>query len=169
MWAQQEDVFKETLKFLLSSSLDISDGERESVVRVLKKLVKPERWGYVNINPEQQEILLDAIIGSPRPHQTMRVWAAALKYIKYGTNELMAGRSLLSKETGITPQEISRSFGYLVEFGAFRRIQKGHYKLNPHIIWLGPLVGRSAVAKNFTPLSPATNPPHTATKEDSHV
>jgi hypothetical protein len=152
---------RETIRWLLENiglfALDIPGDERDSVIRFLEGLLcQRERWLYVNVNPEQQEILLDAITRCPRPHQTLRVWAVALKHIEYGTNELMFNHARLAEEAGVTQREVSRSLGYLVEVGACRRIQRGRYKFNPHVIWEGPLVARRAAAQNFTPLGAAT-------------
>lgn len=163
MRAQIQDAIRKALKPFSDLPLDLTRDERDSiagyVAEALSRLLQPERWGYVKINPEQQALLFEDIILGAKPYQTLRVWAAALKHIKHGTNELMASRARLSEETGIAPREVSRSLSRLVEIGVFRRIGRGLYKLNPHVAQQGTRIDRTS----FTPLC------HVATKEDAHV
>ena len=44
----------------------------------------------VMINPEQQRLILTAIINGPRPRTTLRVWGVVMVHIQRDTGELAA-------------------------------------------------------------------------------
>jgi hypothetical protein len=159
---QRHAVIADSLRTVLNAPLGLSDVVRDGLADALGRFVPPETWGYLMLNPNQQRLLLKAILQLPNPGLTLRVWFAAVSYLRYDTGEIMAGGKRLAEDAGTTPQEVSRALGRLVRTGAFTRLKPGRYAINPHVGWQGSLAKRQAAAVDQVPLSVVSNDPTAA-------
>jgi hypothetical protein len=148
MRPKRHDAIIESIKLILDMPLDLSQEARDSLAKVMSQLRPSETWGFVMLNPEQQRLVLKAINNGPRPHATLKVWFAAISYIRYDTGEIMATRNRLADDAGLNPEHASRALARLYEIGALIRLSKGRYAINPHVGWTGSLVKRQEAAKH---------------------
>jgi len=147
---RRHDVVTESIQLILDIPLGLTQGARDCLNDVLGRFSPPETWGFVMLNPEQQRLVLRAINHSEKPALTLRVWNAAISYIRYDTGEIMSGRERLAQDAETTPQETSRALARLTEIGALIRLKPGRYAINPHVGWQGSLLKRQQSA-NKTP------------------
>jgi hypothetical protein len=104
------------------------------------------------LNPDQQRIVLDAIVSGPRPLVTLKVWNAAISHIRYDTGEIMASRQRLARDAKISAPEASRALSRLAEIGALLKLRRGRYAINPNAGWSGSLAQRQEAAKDVPPV-----------------
>jgi len=149
---KRHDAITESIKLILDMPLDLPQEARDSLSKALGKFAPPETWGFVMLNPEQQRIVLKAIDSGERPLVTLKVWNAAISHIRYDTGEIMAGRTRLAEDAGITPEHVSRALVRLTEIGALLRLRRGRYAINPHVGWTGSLMKRQESAKTVPAL-----------------
>src|SRR5688572_31418249 len=97
------------------------------------------------LNPEQQRLVLIAIINGPRPRTTLRVWGMVMVHIQRDTGEITASCRELAEDAGTTSDEASRALNGLAVIGGLLKLEPGRYGLNPHVGWFGGLAkGRKA-------------------------
>jgi hypothetical protein len=108
----------------------------------------------VMINPEQQRLVLKAVIYGPRPRTTLRVWGMVMVHIQRDTGEITASCRELAEDAGTTPDDASRALNRLAVIGALLKPKPGCYAINPHVGWSGGLAERQAAAKDAPVLRP---------------
>lgn len=113
----------------------------------------------MKINPDQNLLLLDAVIRCPRPKTTLKVWGWLLSCIHPDTGELTESATQLAKGLEMSRTEVSRALAQLAEIGALIRVARGRYKINPHVGWQGDLWKREIAARDATPLRPVDQQP----------
>ena len=153
---KRHDVIVEALQLVLDfgDHFELDQHTRDNLAGAVGKLVPPERWGYVMLNPDQQRLVLKAIDSGSKPHTTLKVWQAVISFIAYDRNgEIMANRETLAEAAGTRPDETTKAMSRLVEIGALERTGRGRYKINAHVGWSGSLHKRDAVAKEQRPVS----------------
>ena len=106
----------------------------------------------VMINPEQQRLVLKAVIYGPRPRTTLRVWGMVMLHIQRDTGEITASCRELAEDAGTTPDEASRALNRLAVIGALLKLEPGRYAINPHVGWVGDLATRQEAAKDVPPV-----------------
>jgi hypothetical protein len=106
----------------------------------------------VMINPEQQRLILTAIINGPRPRTTLRVWGVVMVHIQRDTGELAASCRELAEDAVTTPDEAARALGRLAAIGALLKREPGRYAINPHVGWVGDPATRQKAAKHVPPM-----------------
>jgi predicted transcriptional regulator of viral defense system len=111
----------------------------------------------MKINPDQNLLLIDAIIRCPRPKTTMFVWAHLIGCIHPDTGEITENAAQFADELKISKTEVSRALSTLAEIGALIRVERGRYMINPHVGWQGDLRKREIAARDIPPLQPTAN------------
>ena len=106
----------------------------------------------VMINPEQQRLILTAIINGPRPRTTLRVWGVVMAHIQRDTGEITASCRELAEDAGTTPDEAVRALNRLAVIGALLKREPGRYAINPHVSWVGDPATRQEAAKDVPPV-----------------
>ena len=106
----------------------------------------------VMIDPDQQRLVLNAIINSPRPRRTLRVWGLAMAHIQRDTGAITASVHELAEDAGTTPEEVAQALNQLVVIGALLKLGPDRYAINPHIGWVGDLKTRQEAAKDVPPV-----------------
>ncbi len=154
---KRHDVILEGLQLALDfgDEWGLQQGTKDDLAQAVGRLAPPEKWGFVMLNPDQQRAVLKAIMGGPRPLQTMAAWNACISFIAYDRDgEIMAGRSQVAEAANLSPQNTSTAMTRLVELGVLVRIGHGRFKVNPHVAWAGPLHKRDLAAKEQRPVQP---------------
>ncbi len=152
MRPRRHDAICESLRLALDLPLELRQETRDDLAEALGRYGPPEQWFFMKINPDQAKLVLKAITNGPRPFSTMRVWFAAVNYIRHDTGEIMASRGRLADDAGIDPDEVSRGLARLHEINALLKLRRGRYAINPHVGWSGGMETREAAAKNAPPL-----------------
>ena len=106
----------------------------------------------VMINPEQQRLVLMAIINGPRSRTTLRVWGVVMVHIQRDTGEITASCRELAEDAVTTPDEAALVLDRLAAIGALLKREPGHYAINPHVGWVGDPATRQEVAKDVPPV-----------------
>ena len=106
----------------------------------------------VMIDPEQQRLVLMAIINGPRPRRTLRVWGMVMVHIQRDTGEITASCRELAEDAGTTPDEIAQALNQLVVIGALLTLEPGRYAINPHVCWVGDPAKRQEAARDVPPV-----------------
>jgi hypothetical protein len=106
----------------------------------------------VMIDPDQQRLVLNAIINGPRPRRTLRVWGMAIVHIQRDTGEITASCRELAEDAGTTPDEVAQALNQLAVIGALLMIEPGRYAINPHVGWVGDLATRQEAARDVPPV-----------------
>ena len=106
----------------------------------------------VMINPEQQRLVLMAIINGPRSRTTLRVWGVAMVHIQRDTGEITANCRELAEDAGTIPDEAARALDRLAVIGALLKLEPGRYAINPHVGWFGDLAKRQKSAEDVPPV-----------------
>jgi hypothetical protein len=106
----------------------------------------------VMIDPDQQRLVLNAIINGPRPRRTLRVWGMAMVHIQRDTGEITASCRELAEDAGTTPDEVAQALNQLAVIGALLKLEPGRYAINPHVGWVGDLATRQEAAKDVPPV-----------------
>jgi hypothetical protein len=106
----------------------------------------------VMINPEQQRLVLKAVIYGPRPRTTLRVWGMVMVHIQRDTGEITASCRELAEDAGTTPDEAARALDWLAGIGALLKREPGRYAINPHVGWVGDLATCQEAAKDVPPM-----------------
>src|SRR5687768_9421387 len=104
------------------------------------------------IDPEQQRLVLMAIINGPRPRRTLRVWGMAMVHIQRDTGAITANCRELADDAGTTPEEVAQALNQLAVIGALLKLEPGRYAINPHVGWVGDLATRQEAAKDVPPV-----------------
>jgi hypothetical protein len=103
------------------------------------------------LSRDQSRLILDRILRSNRPLNTLAVWEAARSYAEWNTGQINVPVSVLAEATHTPPSEAYRALSTLVELGALVRTGRGRYSLNPSVAWSGALVGREQAEGELTP------------------
>ncbi|KAF0138746.1 MAG: hypothetical protein FD153_1136 [Rhodospirillaceae bacterium] len=143
----QADAFRQ-----LAFDFDLSEDARAEIDNTLYRLTEEpgERWLFVKISPEQFRYVTKVIQDMARPDQTLRIWIAAITYMRMDTGEILATREQLAEDANTTINEVSRTMTELVKIGAIVRQRRGRkvvYSINPNVGWNGGEGSRQAAAR----------------------
>jgi hypothetical protein len=136
--------------------LELEDRTLDDLAGALRKFSPPETWTYLMVNPINLRQILAAINAGQDSGNTLRVWTAAMCFVDWGTNKIMASRRDIAETAGTTPQEVSRAMTRLQEIGAIERIGAGRYKVNANVVFRGALRDRESAARDAPQLRPVT-------------
>ena len=144
---KQADAFRQ-----MAFDFDLSDDARAEIDNVLYRLTEEpgERWLFVKISPEQFRYVTKATCKTVRPDQTLRVWNAAITYMRQDTGEILATREQLAADANTFPCHVSTAMSELVKIGAIVRQRRGRkvvYSINPTVGWNGGEGSRQAAAR----------------------
>jgi len=144
---EQADAFRQ-----MAFEFNLSDDMQAEIDNVLYRLTEEsnERWPFVKISPEQFRYVTTAIRATARPDQTVRVWNAAITYMRMDTGEILATREQLAADAGMRSCNVSRAMTALVKIGAIIRHRRGRkvvYSINPAVGWNGGEGSRQAAAR----------------------
>ncbi len=106
----------------------------------------------VMLNPEQQRLVLNAIMNGPRPRRTLRVWGVAMVHIQRDTGAITASCRELAEDAGTTSDEAAQALNQLAVIGALLKLEPGRYAINPHVGWVGDSAKRQEAAKDVPPV-----------------
>ncbi len=104
------------------------------------------------IDPDQQRLVLKAILNGPRPRRTLRVWGVAMVHIQRDTGEMTARCDVLAEDAGTTPEAAAQALNQLAVIGALLELGPGRYAINPHVGWVGDPAKRRDAAKDVPPV-----------------
>jgi hypothetical protein len=149
---RRHDAITEAVRLILDLPLDLSDQTRDDLAQATSKFAPPETWTYTMISPDQLQRILAAINAGPDSGNVLRVWTAAVCFVRYDTGEIMASRAKIAETAGTRAEEVSRAMTRLAEIGALLRLRPGRYAINPHVGWTGSLVKRQEAAKGAAPV-----------------
>lgn len=92
---------------------------------------RSETTVFVDLKPEQQLSILDAITETTRPYESLRVWIVCLAFADplHG-GVVTACRSVIAEAAGLTPSNTSTALSQLTGIGALVRINAGTYRIN---------------------------------------
>jgi len=144
---EQADVFRQ-----MAFEFDLSEDIRAEIDNALYSLTeKPsERWPFVKISPEQFRYVTRAILKMRNAFQVLRVWNAAITYMRQDTGEILATREQLATDIEMRPHHVSTAMTDLVKLGALVRHQRGRkvvYSINPTVGWNGGEGSRQAAVR----------------------
>ena len=144
---EQADAFLQ-----LALDFDLGEDTRAEIDNAIYRLAGEPgaRWLFVKISPEQFRYVTKAIQEMKQPYQALRVWNAALIYMRMDTGEILATREQLAEDTSTTLNEVSRTMTELVKIGAITRHRRGRkviYSINPTVGWNGGEGSRQAAAR----------------------
>jgi hypothetical protein len=71
----------------------------------------------VMIDPDQQRLVLNAIIHSSRPRRMLRVWGLAMAHIQRDTGAITVSIHELAEDAGTTPEEVTEALNQLAVIG----------------------------------------------------
>ena len=79
-------------------------------------------WTFVMLGPSQNRFVVHWLSKNANsPLQALRLWACCFENLDMDTGEILMSRPQLAEAAGITPQQVSRVFGELVQLGALIR------------------------------------------------
>jgi len=144
---EQADAFRQ-----LALDFDLGEDVRAEIDNAIYRLAEEpgERWPFVKISPEQFRYITDAILKMKEPFQALRVWNAAITYMRMDTGEILTTREQLAADAHTLPCHVSRAMTELVKIGAVVRHRRGRkvvYSINPNIGWNGGEGARQAAAR----------------------
>ena len=119
-----------------------------------------ERWPFVRISPAQFLFVMKATGQAKRPDLTLRVWHAALAYMRWDSGEILATRERLAEDAGTTDGEVSRAMTALTKIGAILKTHRGQrvvYSINPNVGWNGGEGTRQTAVKEAPVLKLVVN------------
>jgi hypothetical protein len=154
---KRHDVIVEALNLMLDCAdyYELDQHTRDGLAAAVGKLAPPEKWGFVMLNPDQQQLVMRAIKAGPRPNETLWVWNACIRYIAYDRNgEIMAQQKQIAEAADISVTHTSTALSRLVDIGVLIRTGRGRFKVNPYVAWSGPLHKRELAAKDQRPVRP---------------
>lgn len=148
----------------LARDLDLSAEARGELDNALYRITETpgRRWVFIMISPEQFRTVMRATATTRRPDLTLRVWNAAVTYVRMDTGEITASREQLASDAGTNPDEVSRAMGELTKIGAILRHRRGRrtvYFINPTVGWNGGEGARQEAAKTAPALRLVDNGP----------
>jgi len=143
----QADAFRQ-----LALDFDLGEDAQAEIDNAIYRLAEEpsERWPFVKISPEQFRYVTRATSKATRPEQTLRVWNAAITYMRQDTGEILATREQLAADTDTLPCNISTAMTELVKIGAIVRHRRGRkvvYSINPNVGWNGGEGARQVAAR----------------------
>ena len=144
---EQADAFRQ-----LAFGFDLSEDARAEIDNALYRLTEEpgDRWLFVKISPEQFRYVTKAIQEMKEPFQALRVWNAAITYMRMDTGEILATREQLAADAHTLPCHVSRAMTELVKIGAIVRHRRGRnvvYSINPNVGWNGGEDSRRAAVR----------------------
>lgn len=143
---KRSDAVVEAAQLLLDLPLGMPDSVRDELHRITEQRAPRQTWPFVMLNPEQLRTVLRLINASDRPATTLRVWTAAVTFVRMDDGEIMARNETLAEAAEVTPQEVSRALNAMVRMGVLIRLQRGRYAVNANIAWAGSQEKREAKA-----------------------
>jgi len=144
---EQADAFRQRV-FEFKLPDDVRAEIDNAVYRLLE--APDERWLFVKISPEQFRYVTKATCKTVRPDQTLRVWNAAITYMRQDTGEILATREQLAVDANTLSRHVSTAMTALVKIGAIVRHRRGRkvvYSINPTVGWNGGEGSRQAAAR----------------------
>jgi len=144
---EQVDAFRQ-----LALDFDLGEDARAEIDNALYRLTEEpsERWPFVKISPEQFRYVTKAILEMRDSFQTLRIWNAAITYVRMDTGEILATREQLAAAADMLPRHVSTAMTELVKIGAIIRYRRGRkvvYSINPTVGWNGGEGSRQAAAR----------------------
>ena len=135
----------------MAAEFDLPEAARAEIDNALYELTEEpgERWSFVKISPEQFRYVTRAIRATEFPDLILRIWNAAITYVRMDTGEILATRKQLAADADTLPRHVSTAMSELVKIGAIVRHRRGRkvvYSINPTVGWNGGEGSRQAAA-----------------------
>ena len=145
-----------------AAEFDLSDDMKAEIDNALYKLTEEldERWSFVKISPQQFRYVISAIQKMREPFQTLRIWSAAITYVRQDTGEILATREQLAADANTLPRHVSTAMTALVKIGAIIRRRRGCkvvYSINSTVGWNGGEGSRQFAARTAPVLKLVTS------------
>ena len=96
--------------------LELSPEARAELDNALYRVTETpgRRWMFVMISPEQFRFVTKATKSAVRPDVTLRVWNAAVTYMRQDTGEIMASREQLAADAETPINNVSTAMSCLL-------------------------------------------------------